>query len=119
MAELSILNGVKRILGLTEDYDVFDEELIIHINSVFATLNQLGVGPEEGFFIVDDASKWDLFLAGETNPAKANSVKSYMGMKVRLIFDPPPTSFAQEAMLKQATEIEWRLNVHREGVKYP
>lgn len=106
----SILNTIKKALGLDPSYDVFDTDIVMHINSTFATLNQLGVGPEEGFSIEDDSATWQDFLGlVETN--KLLSVKSYMYLKVRLLFDPPTTSFAIDAMKKNAEEYEWRLNV--------
>ena len=106
----SILNTIKKALGLDPSYDVFDTDIVMHINSTFATLNQLGVGPEEGFSIEDDNATWQDFLGlVETN--KLLSVKSYMYLKVRLLFDPPTTSFAIDAMKKNAEEYEWRLNV--------
>lgn len=106
----SILNTIKKALGLDPSYDVFDTDIVMHINSTFATLNQLGVGPEEGFSIEDASATWQDFLGlGETN--KLLSVKSYMYLKVRLLFDPPTTSFAIDAMKKNAEEYEWRLNV--------
>ena len=106
----SILNTIKKALGLDPSYDVFDSEIVMHINSTFATLNQLGVGPEDGFSIEDDSATWQDFLGvAETN--KLLSVKSYMYLKVRLLFDPPATSFAIDAMKKNAEEYEWRLTV--------
>ena len=106
----SILNTIKKALGLDPSYDVFDTDIVMHINSTFATLNKLGVGPEEGFSIEDDSATWQDFLGlVETN--KLLSVKSYMYLKVRLLFDPPTTSFAIDAMKKNAEEYEWRLNV--------
>ena len=112
----SILDSTKKILGLDPEYDVFDVDIISHINSAFFTLNQLGVGPSEGFMIVDDAATWSEYLGGQIN---LNAVKTYVYLRVRLLFDPPQTSFAISAMEKQIQELEWRLNVHREGVTYP
>ena len=112
----SILDSTKKILGLDPEYDVFDVDIITHINSAFFTLNQLGVGPAEGFMIVDDAATWSEYLGGQIN---LNAVKTYVYLRVRLLFDPPQTSFAISAMEKQIQELEWRLNVHREGVTYP
>lgn len=112
----SILDSTKKILGLDPEYDVFDVDIISHINSAFFTLNQLGVGPAEGFMILDNTSKWTWFLDGQIN---LNAVKTYVYLRVRLLFDPPQTSFAISAMEKQIQELEWRLNVHREGVTYP
>lgn len=109
-AARSILNTIKKALGLDPSYDVFDTDIVMHINSTFATLSQLGVGPEEGFSIEDDSGTWQDFLGlVETN--KLLFVKSYMYLKVRLLFDPPTTSFAIDAMKKNAEEYEWRLNV--------
>lgn len=110
----SILNTIKKALGLDPSYDVFDTDIVMHINSTFATLSQLGVGPEEGFSIEDDSTTWQDFLGlAETN--KLLFVKSYMYLKVRLLFDPPTTSFAIDAMKKNAEEYEWRLNVQTEN----
>lgn len=111
----SILNTVKKILGFEAEYTAFDLDIITHINSVFFTLHQLGVGPEKGFMILDKENTWSSFVG----PEQINAVKSYMALKVRLLFDPPATSFALESLNKQATEMEWRLNVHMEGVKHP
>lgn len=112
----SILDSTKKILGLDPEYDVFDVDIITHINSAFFTLNQLGVGPVEGFMIEDDTTTWSEYLGGQIN---LNAVKTYVYLRVRLLFDPPQTSFAISAMEKQIQELEWRLNVHREGVTYP
>lgn len=108
----SILNNVKKMLGLDEDYDAFDTDVIIHINSVFSTLSQLGIGPIEGFMIEDDIPTWDDFLI--TPNANLSSIKTYVYLRVRLLFDPPATSFAIQAMEKQIQELEWRLNAYRE-----
>lgn len=112
----SILDSTKKILGLDPEYDVFDVDIISHINSAFFTLNQLGVGPAEGFMITDNTTPWTWFSEGIGN---LNAVKTYVYLRVRLLFDPPQTSFAISAMEKQIQELEWRLNVHREGVTYP
>lgn len=111
----SILNSTKKVLGIEESYTAFDVDIMMHINSTFSTLNQLGLGPEDGFSISDDEVEWDDFLG--SNP-KINSVKTYMYLKLRLVFDPPPTSFAITAMESQIQELEWRLNVEREGVSW-
>jgi len=108
----SILDSVKKVLGLGTDYDVFDEEVILHINSVLATLTQLGVGPEEGFYITDRATTWENYLGNDPN---FNSVKSYLSLSVRLIFDPPQNSNITSAMKEQIKEFEWRINTHREN----
>jgi hypothetical protein len=108
----SILNSTKKALGVDSTYTAFDVDILMHINSAFATLNQLGIGPEEGFSIEDATPTWDAFLGTDKN---LNSVKSYVYIKVRMLFDPPTTSFLIDALNKQATELEWRLNTYREG----
>lgn len=112
----SILDSTKKVLGIDDEYDVFDLDLIMHINSVFATLNQLGVGPEEGFMIQGADETWVSFIGEEK---QLNSVKSYVYLKVRLMFDPPATSFAIESFNKMTKEYEWRLNVQQEEVRHP
>lgn len=108
MAE-SILDSIKKVLNLDEDDTSFDEDVKMHINSVFFDLNQLGVGPVEGFEIVDKTTTWDSYLGADKN---LNAVKSYMYLRVRLLFDPPSTSFAIDSLQKQVEKYEWRLNVH-------
>jgi hypothetical protein len=107
----SILTNVKKNLGLVEANTDYDPEIILFINGVFSTLNQLGIGPETGFSIVDKTPTWDAFIG--TNP-KLNSVKTYVYLKVRLLFDPPQTSYLVDAFNQQAKELEWRLNSVRE-----
>lgn len=108
----SILTSTKKMLGLEDDYTAFDLDIILHINSALATLTQLGVGPTEGFFIEDKEALWVDLLG--TDP-RLNSVKQYVFLRVRLVFDPPQTSYAVEAMKEQIREHEWRLNVHMES----
>jgi hypothetical protein len=108
----SILTSVKKILSIPEDYDVFDQDIILHINSVFSTLTQLGIGPVEGFMIADATAEWDSFIGADL---ELNAVKTYVCLRVRLLFDPPSSSYAIEAMKEQVKELEWRLNVTREG----
>lgn len=107
----SILNSVKKILGIAPDYDAFDTDVIVHINSVFSTLNQLGLGPDEGFMIEDDSAVWEDFLL---NDMRLNSVKTYVYLRVRVLFDPPTTGFTLTALQEQIKELEWRLNLFRE-----
>lgn len=108
----SILTSIKKLLGITDDYDHFDQDIIIHINSVFTILTQLGVGPSKGFFITDKNSKWSDFLPEESE-AKLKAVESYVYLRVRLLFD-PPTGTILEAFKEQIKEFEWRLNVSAE-----
>lgn len=104
----SILTSVKKMLGITEEYEQFDQDIIMHINSVFMILNQLGVGPPEGYSISDKTSKWSDF---DTDLTKIQSIKSYMYLKVRLIFDPPLSTAVTESINKLVSELEWRLTV--------
>lgn len=110
MAE-SILNSVKKIVGLTPDNTEFDQDIILYTNAAFATLNQIGVGPIQGFFISDATLTWDDFLQGD---ARFNSAQLYVAQKVRMAFDPPSTSFAIDAITRSLTELESRLNIARE-----
>ena len=109
----SILTSIKKLLGITAEYKQFDPDLIIHINSVFLILKQLGIGPEQGFSISGEYENWNQFLPeGSTN---LEAVKSYMHIKVKLLFDPPASSAVMEAMNRIASEYEWRLNVEAES----
>lgn len=103
----SILTSVKKLLGIQENYTNFDADIIMHINTVFAALNQLGVGPERGFMIDDATSTWDKYITNYN----INMVKSYMYLRVRLLFDPPTSSVLMESMNRSIAELEWRLNV--------
>jgi hypothetical protein len=107
----SILDGTKKALNLAADYDVFDPEIVMHINSVFFTLSQLGIGPDVGFSITDSSTTWDAFIGTDM---RLNAVKTYVYLRVRLLFDPPQTSYLIDALNKQVEEYEWRLNVLRE-----
>lgn len=104
----SILTSVKKMLGITEEYEHFDADIIIHINSVLSILTQLGVGPSEGFSIKDKNATWNDFLSDLKN---VESVKSYVYLKVRLIFDPPLSSSVTEAINRMISELEWRILV--------
>lgn len=110
----SILDTTKKMVGFDWDYHAFDLDIMTHINSTFFTLQQLGVGPEAGFSITDNSKTWSEYMSG----ASIEAVKSYMYLKVRMIFDPPANSFTLDAMKNAATEFEWRLNVHTEGVRW-
>lgn len=110
----SILNSIKKLLGISEEYEHFDSDITMHINSVFMVLTQLGVGPEEGFRIEDGSSTWDEFIQDSMD---YESVKSYMYLKVKMLFDPPTSSAAIESMTRMIGEYEWRLNVAYEFKK--
>jgi hypothetical protein len=111
----SILNTTKKILGFDEDDTSFDLDILTHINSAFDTLEQLGIGPAEGFSIEDAVPTWDDYLQGDP---KFNSVRTYVFLKVRFLFDPPTTSFHLQAMKDQIEQFEWRLNAKREETKW-
>lgn len=111
----SILTSIKKLLGIEKEYDHFDPDIIMHINSTFMTLTQLGVGPAEGFVIEDDTSAWNDFI---DNPViSLEAVRSYTYLKVKLLFDPPLSSAVIEAMNRQISEYEWRINVAVENGK--
>lgn len=109
----SILTSIKKLLGITEEYEHFDVDLIMHINSVFMILTQIGVGPEEGFAITGKTETWDKFLP--ENGPKLEAVKSYVYLKVKLLFDPPLASAVMESTNRLVSELEWRLNVGAEN----
>jgi len=111
--EQSILKSVKKNLGLESDYEVFDGEIATYINTAFSTLNDLGVGPLSGFSIEDDEAVWDDFLS-DMDRVILNNVKTYIYLRVRLLFDPPTTSYAIKSFEDQLHELEWRMNVQRE-----
>lgn len=108
----SILDSVKKMLGIDAAYDVFDADIVMHINSVFFVLQQLGVGPADGFKIEDESAVWSDFMPESPN---IESVKSYVYLKVKMLFDPPLNSAVIEAVNRQIAELEWRLNVQVEN----
>lgn len=108
----SILTSIKKLLGIAEDYEHFDSDIIIHINSVFMILNQLGVGTSEVFAIENKDAVWTDFISDTT---KVEAVKSYIYLKVKLLFDPPLSSAVMESIKQMISELEWRLNVAAES----
>ncbi len=104
----SILTSIKKLLGITEEYEHFDADIVMHINSAFSVLTQLGVGPEDGFRIEDSSNDWSEFLCDDY---RLEFVKTYVYLKVKLGFDPPLSSAAIEAINRQISELEWRINV--------
>lgn len=103
----SILTTTKKMIGLTEEYEIFDVDIITYINSTFAVLRELGVGPNEGFSIDGPEAVWDDFVA----PGPLQSlVRAYMPLKVRLLFDTTMTSGVNEAIKGQISDLEWRIN---------
>lgn len=107
----SILTSIKLLLGIKEEYEYFDDQLIMHINSVFFILTQLGVGPSEGFSIEDKFATWNEFLPDEQN---LEAVKSYVHLKVKLLFDPPMSTAVTESINRLISELEFRLNTAAE-----
>lgn len=105
----SILNSIKKLIGLDPDYTEFDTDLIIHINSVFLDLEQIGAGSQEGFFIEGSTETWEDFLPDD--PLVLNSIKSYMYLKVKKLFDPPTSSSAMDSLNSLIDRFEWRINV--------
>ena len=104
----SILTSTKKLLGIEDNDTSFDLDVLIHINTALAILNQLGVGPNEGILLVDKSTLWEAVLADNKFLAPA---KSYVFLKVKLLFDPPLSSAAIESMNKLIAEFEWRLTV--------
>lgn len=103
----SILLSTKKLLGYTEEYEQFDADIILHINTVLAILHRIGLGPAEGLFITDKTTTWDELLNGY--PVETEVVKTFVYLRVRLVFDPPATSFVIDALEKQAKELEWTI----------
>lgn len=106
--ETSILDSIKKLLGISSEVTEFDTDILIHINSVFSILTQLGVGPSSGFSIEDSSAEWSDFIGDD---ARLSDVKSFVYLKTRLLFDPPASSAAMDAMNRMASELEWRINV--------
>lgn len=111
--EESILISIKKLLGIAADYTNFDTDIIIHINSAFMILNQLGLGPKEGFSIENDKNIWSEFVQ---DMDKFSAVKTYVYLKVKMVFDPPLGSAVMESMKQSINELEWRLNVQSESL---
>ena len=105
----SILTSIKKLLGIAAEYEHFDQDLVMHINSVFMILTQIGIGPVEGFAIEDKSAVWFDFIS-DTDPIGMQAVKSYMFLKTRMIFDSPSGAVA-EASNNILSELEWRLQL--------
>lgn len=108
----SILLTIKKMLGISEEYKAFDLDIVININSVFLTLEQLGVGPSPAFQITGDEESWTDYLGSDLS--NYPGIQSYVYLRVRLLFDPPTASYLVDAMQKQCAEFEWRLNLQKE-----
>lgn len=112
----SILTSIKKLLGITEEDTTFDADIIMHINSVFMTLTQLGVGPSEGFYIEDSIAEWTDFMY---DLSKIQAVKTYIFLKVKLLFDPGSVGSSTLASYERTIqELEWRLNLVAESDEY-
>lgn len=109
----SILTSIKKLLGIAEDYTHFDNDIIMHINSVFLILTQLGVGPPEGFVIQDATALWTDFVADDKN---LELIKSYTYLKVKIMFDPPLSSAVLDSTNQLIKEYEWRIQVASDPV---
>ena len=107
----SILTSVKKLLGIAEEYTAFDPDVIMSINSVFAILEQLGVGPDGGFSITDSSMTWNDYFGASEDIEQNEAVKNYIALKVKLMFDPPMSSTVMQATTNLTSELEWRLNV--------
>lgn len=110
----SILMTIRKLVCGNPYADHFDTDLLVHINACFSILNQLGVGPENGFVVTDETQSWSSYIADNYI---LNMVKTYVTLKVKKIFDPPLTSSVLEAMDKEISQLEWRLNVAVDPVK--
>ena len=114
--EESILNSVKLSLGVPVEYEHFDQQIALHLNTVMAILPQLGVGPKEGFYVQDDQTTWGELIGDTELVNKLLYVKSYVCLRVRLLFDPPTSSGAVDAMERQMRELEWRITVTKDPI---
>lgn len=110
----SIFVTIKKMLGLNDDYTPFDADVLVHINSALMTLNQMGIGPKEGFIVTDYDTTWDEFLQDKK---MFGGVKTWVYLQVKMLFDPPGNSFVMDAYKNQADQILWRLNVQAESME--
>ena len=105
----SILNDIKKALGITEDYTAFDQEIILHTNTALMFAEEIGL---PSFKITGKTETWDHYLSGIAKNVEA--VKTYLYLQVRLVFDPPANSFVVTAIEKQLQEYAWRINLQKE-----
>lgn len=113
----SILTSTKKLAGVMKDYEHFDDDFIMYINSVFMGLKQLGVGPSGGFVVTDESDTWHDFIPDDKDKVLRESVKSYVGAKVRLQFDPPSNSSHLEALRQTIDEFEWRSFIEADPIE--
>lgn len=109
----SILESTKKYLGLTEEYEVYNPDIIMHINTAISTLTQLGVNPPKGFTVEDSLAKWSGYL-GNDKSTLLGFVKQYVFFKVRAAFDPPTASSVTEAINRSISELEFRIKTEVE-----
>lgn len=100
-----ILPSIKKLLGINPEYTAFDTDIIIHINTVFGILNQLGIGPAEGFYVEHGYERWSDY----TTANNENMIRTFVYLKVRLMFDPPTSSVLMDSINNTLAELEWRL----------
>ena len=112
----SILTSIKKLIGPSAEDSYFDPDIIMHINTVLMDLNDLGVGPAEGFAIEDDSAEWTDFIP-EASLTRLQGVKTYVYLRVKLLFDPPTNSAVIESMNRQIDKLEWRLNNAAESIE--
>lgn len=110
---VSILETVKKLLGLVKEYDSFDADIIVHINTVFSTLTQMGIGPVDGFSISGYSQEWSTFIT--SSALKTQQIKSYVFLKVKMLFDPPSNLNVLNAMNRNLAELEYRLYTQEGG----
>jgi hypothetical protein len=116
--EQSILKSTKKVLGIDPADTSFDQDILTHINAAFSHLQQLGIGPEIGFFIEDDSKEWSDFLNEETPTPIVSAVKTNVFLHVRVVFDPPQLQHVMAAMERQIQESDVRLNMLREATEW-
>lgn len=116
--EQSILKCVKKLLNVDPDDPSFDLDIITHINNAFSNLNDLGIGPDEGFVIEDDTTEWADFLDPAEDKVKLSKAKTVVYLSSRLAFDPPTSGFLKDALEKQLQEAQWRINANREATEW-
>lgn len=104
----SILASIKKLIGIEDTETYFDSDIVTGINSAFSSLNQIGIGPDDGFSISDETKIWSDYL---TDVRTLELVKSYVHLKTKLLFDPPSSSSIIDIINKEISEFEWRLNI--------
>lgn len=105
----SILNTIKKLLGIDAADDSFDTDIIIHINSIIPNLSQIGIGPKNGFIITSSEQKWSDYI--DSRVINIEGVKTYLYLKIKLIFDPPTNSTTIDSINKNLSELEWRMQL--------